>query len=348
MKLNYQQLPLHLKNQLLPIYLLSGDEFLLLQESKDLIRKHAKKQGFSDIERFETNKEFDWNKLIESTQALSLFSEKTYIEIKLTQKPATGAAKVLTQFLENLHPSYMVVIISDKLDAGTQKTSWFDIIVKKGAHIAIWPLDLSSRRSWVEKRLKEHHLHCDPAAIQFLVDQTEGNLLAAAQEIEKLALLFNRAISLNDVKSVMGDSASFDVFNFTDALLQGNATKILRILRRLREQAVEPILILWALMREIRLLLTVKLELKNKVEWALICRKNQIWDKKKPFVQKAIGRLTEETLSHQLLLGGKVDRMIKGLELGNPWNELEAIALHLCFKNFLFSAGIADYLPIFN
>ncbi len=331
MKLNYSQLPLHLKKNLLSVYLISGDEYLLIQESRDLIRHHAKAQGFTDIERFETQKDFDWNLPLEATQSLSLFSEKTYIEIKLIQSPTASAAKLFLQFLEKIDQDQLVVIISEKLDASAQKSNWYLALTKKGAHLAIWPLDLAKRQAWIKKRLADHQLQCQEAAIQFLDAQTEGNLLACAQEINKLALLFKGCISLEEMREVIGDSACFDLFQLTDVLLEGNAKKGLRILTKLQEQATDPILILWALMREVRLLLTVKSKLKSQPsDFETICRNHQIWDKKKPLVNKAINRLTIEDLNQQLLEGGKVDRIIKGMAQGNSWQALQTIVLRFC------------------
>jgi DNA polymerase-3 subunit delta len=330
MKLTYQQLPLHLKNSLLPVYLLSGDEYLLIQESRDLIRNKAKTEGFSEIQRFEAHSDFSWNTLIEATNSLSLFSEKIYIEIKLIQKPPAPAAKLLAHFISNLSPTQIVVILSDKLDISTQKAYWIELIQKIGAHIQIWPFDSLKLKEWVEKHLKKHNLSCDKDVIRFLIHQTEGNLLACTQEIEKLALLFSDSISLDQITNLIADNARFTVFNLTDAILETNPKRVRRILSRLREQAIEPILILWALVREVRLLVTIKLELKNKSSWSLIFKKHLIWGKKQSLIQKITPQLPIEHLHQLLLLGADIDLVIKGILPGNIWDKLELLALGMC------------------
>ena len=330
MKLSYHQLPTHLKNNLAPIYLVTGNEPLLMQECRDSIRSKAQQQGFSEIERFDITKDFDWSGLIEATNSLSLFSNKRFIEIKLNHKPNVQGSKLFIRFIENLSPDNIVLVLSEKLDSTAQKSSWVNAINKTGTLVTIWPLDSLKFQQWVEKRLRDNNLRCDKNAVQFLVEQTEGNLLACAQEIEKLALLFSeRVITRDDMVSAIADSARYDVFNFIDILFEGNVKRTIRVLHKLQKEAVEPTLLLWVITREIRLLINVIFDLKNKNSWEAIVKKHQIWDKKQHYIKKVIQLPIEKDLHQMLLQAEKIDHIIKGLQIGSVWVEIEKLIVSM-------------------
>lgn len=330
MKLLPQQLETHLKKTLLPIYLIAGNEPLLIQEAKDLIRETARTSGFAETQYFEATKDFDWNILLESANNMSLFCEKSWMELKLVNKPSALGAKVLNQYIENIPPDKLLFILSEKLDAATQKTSWFQAINKVGGYIPIWPLDSQQLLQWIQQRLTKYGLICDNLSVRYLAEQTEGNLLATAQEIEKLKLLFpNGSISYDDMVTSISDNARFDVFALIDAISQGNPNYILRIISRLQDENVEPTFILWALTREIRTLINIHYDMNNKVAWEIITKKYQIWEKQQSF-KKRILKLQSVLKLHQLLLRAiEIDKMIKGITIGNYWETLIDLALEL-------------------
>ncbi|MBA2653826.1 MAG: DNA polymerase III subunit delta [Gammaproteobacteria bacterium] len=329
MKFSYQQLPMHLKSNLLPVYLITGNELFLVQEARELIRSKAKSQGFSEVQRYEVNKDFDWSMFVESNNTYSLFSDKVCTEIKLNQKPNAAGSKLFTQFLENHDPNKILLITTDKLESATQRSGWAEAINKIGAIVTIWPLDSAQFKQWALHRLRANNLNCDQAGLQFLVDQTEGNLLALAQEIEKLKLIFEGAIKLEDLINATTDNARFDIFSCIDIIEQGNASRILRSIRKLKAEAVEPTLLLWALSREIRSLSAIIGDLKNKSPWATLVKKHQIWEKRQPSVKKMISLHTPKSLHTLLLQAERIDHIIKGVTAGNVWSALETLALGL-------------------
>lgn len=337
MKISYQQLDTHLRNNLLPIYLLSGNEPLLIQEARDTIRSKARAAGFSETERFDANKDFDWQKLVESASELSLFGDKSFVEIKLNNKPNAASAKLFTQFIENINPNKIILISTEKLDSTTQKSNWVTAINKIGVIITIWPIEGSQFKQWVEQRLKQNNLVCDQSAIQFLVHQTEGNLLALSQEIEKLKLLYNKGpINLEQMTSAISDNARYDIFNFIDIILENNHSQITRVLQKLRDEAIEPTLLLWALVREIRSLIHILEDLTNKFSWDEVVKKHRIWDKRQQMTKKTLKQHTQKSLHGLLLHAEKIDHIIKGSLRGNFWDEIELLSFALSGKSILF------------
>jgi DNA polymerase III subunit delta len=330
MKLTLQQLPLHLKKPLLPVYLITGDEYLLVQEARDLILAQIRQTGAVELLRHDANKDFDYQHLIDQTSSLSLFSDKTLIEIKLHHKPNANAAKLLAELIRQCHADKMLLLSCDKLDSNAQKSDWYTATDKHGAIITIWPLAVAHYRKWLAQRLRQNNLRCEPAVIDFLLNQSEGNLLSLAQEVAKLQLIFgNHPITLNDMMAMLVDNAKYDIFNFIDTILAGDPKAVQRVLYKLRAEAVEPTLLLWAITREIRSLLYILIDLQGKMSWEAVLKKHKVWDKRKNLIKKSVTRLTVASLHQMLLQAQTIDYTIKGLRAGNIWDELTALAYAL-------------------
>lgn len=328
MKLYANQLSAHLKNNLLPVYLITGTEPLFIQETKDLIVQKAKEVGFSERKRFDATKDFNWNTLFESADNLSLFGEQTILELQLYNKPTATVAKTFAQFIQNLSRHNILIILSDKLDGPTQKTGWFQAISDLGAIITIWPLDANAFLQWVKARLQQNNLSSDPQIVQLIAQYTEGNPLACAQEIEKLKLLYpDGKISLAELQQVVTDNARYDIFGFMDIVLAGNAARIINAFQKLRGEGVEAPVLLWAITREVRMLLNIMQEIHDKTHWDVITKKYRIWDKRSALIKNAIQKQSQENLHRVLLKAHEIDKMIKGLLRGNLWNELEMVVL---------------------
>jgi DNA polymerase III subunit delta len=335
MKLSYPQVVGHLKNQLLPMYLITGNEPLLIEETRDALRQKAKQMGFIENQRYEVTKDFDWDRFIEASNTLSLFSEKLCLELRLLCKLTAPAAKLLTHFLENLPDDIKVLFIADKLDAATQKNNWYHVFNRIGGIITIWPIDGPYYLQWLSERLKQQQLRLSPASLQFMAEQTEGNLLASAQEIAKLGLLFPSGglIPHDDVVNAITDNARYDLFTLIDTIHQGDSLRIVRVLSNLRAEGTEPTLVLWGLTREIRLLIELKRALAKNIPWSDIARTHRIWEKRQALVKQSLLNHSINSL-HQLLLDSQqIDCMIKGVTPGSYWDELENLALRLGITN---------------
>ncbi len=328
MKLTFQQLSSHLKNHFLPIYLIIGTEPLFVQEAKDLVFQKAKQLGFLEYQRHEVNKDFNWEVLFEAVNSLSLFGDKTLHELRLHHKPTTSAAKLVAPFIYKLNHENALVILCDKVDSATQKTSWYQAINDQGAVITIWPLEATAFQQWLKQRLQEQNLGSDPRLVQFIMDQTEGNALAAAQEIEKLKLLYpNGQVPTHDLDNIIVDNARYDIFGLVDVILAGNATRITQVLQKIKAEGIEATLVLWAITREIRVLIDILQGIKNREGLDFILKRNNVWGKRSSLIKNNIGKYRVEELHQALLHAGKIDRLIKGVAKGNVWDDLQLLAL---------------------
>ena len=233
MKIHPEKLQGHLKNQLLPVYVISGDEPLLAQECADAIRIAARAQGFTERElfHFEGNPIFDWNPLINEANSLSLFSDKKILEVRIPgSKPGDKGSKALAEICANPNPDNLLLIILSKLEKGAQNSKWMKTLEAAGAHIQVWPVDANNMPRWIDQRLSAANINANQEAVQILADRVEGNLLAAVQEIEKLKLLAPEgAVDGTTMSSVVTDSARYNVFEFVDKILLGDAQSAARL-----------------------------------------------------------------------------------------------------------------------
>ncbi len=328
MKLNPDQLSRQLNGTPLPVYLISGDEPLLVQEAADAIRTNARKNGFSEREVFHADSGFAWESLLDISNSLSLFAEKRIIELRLSGNPGKAGSEILQLCLANPHPDNLYLIIMSKLDASAQKSAWFKAIDKVGATLAIWPVEFERLPGWITQRCRQSGMKITDDAAYLLAERIEGNLLAAVQEIEKLKLLFpDQEIDSEAVLGGVADSARHDVFSLIDSALQGNQERSLKIIHGLRAEHSEPAIILWALSREIRML--TQLSQSHGAQREALMKKNRIWGKRKGLIDNAIRRVNPLLLQRLLVRCARADQAIKGLNHFDSWQLLGDISLAL-------------------
>lgn len=241
MKLNPTQLAPHLARGLAPVYVVAGDEPLLVQESLDAIRAAARAQGFSEREVLDAEKGFDWSRLVEACGSLSLFASRRLIELRMASgSPGTEGAQVLQDFAARPPSDVLLLVICGGLDARQRASAWFSAIENAGASVYAWPIGSGEFERWLEERLRAAGLIPEPEALRELAGRTEGNTLAAAQEVAKLALLFpGGRVGLDQVREAVADSARFDAFDLNDRILSGDAAGAVRALARLREEGAD-------------------------------------------------------------------------------------------------------------
>ncbi len=234
MKLNPGQLAKHLQGNLAPVYVVSGDEPLLCQEACDAIRAACRQRDFGERQVFNAEANFDWGQLIEAGASLSLFAEKRLIELRLPSgKPGDKGAAILQEYLQRPPEDTVLLVSLPKLDGNTQKTKWAKALIDGDAaqFIQVWPIDAHQLPQWIRQRLSQAGLAASQEAVDLIAARVEGNLLAAAQEIEKLKLLAEgQQIDVDTVQAAVADSARFDVFGLIDAALNGEAAHCLRML----------------------------------------------------------------------------------------------------------------------
>lgn len=341
MKLAYPQLVPHLAKSLAPLYLISSDELLLVQEAIDAIRHAAEQAGFSERIAITAESSKDVEKLLyEEAHGLSLFASKRIIELNLSHIKMTQAiGKTLETYAQNPLNDTLLIIHTNKLDSQYEKSAWYKTIEKQSITVPIWPIPAEQLPSWIMQRAKKSQLTLTKLAAEWLATQVEGNLLAAAQEIEKLSLLTQDTIDHHTIQAIVTDHARFDIFNLVDNALLGHRKRSLHILQHLAAEAIEPTLILWALTREIRTLADILKQMQQGIPLATLFSQFRIWDKRKSCVQACIQRHSVTHCWHWLRQSAKIDRIIKGIEVGNPWDALEDLTLSIA------SHGIIKHIP---
>jgi DNA polymerase-3 subunit delta len=335
MKLNPAQLGKHLQGQLAPVYVVSGDEPLLCQEACDAIRTSVRARDFSERQVFNAEANFDWGLLLEAGASLSLFAEKRLLEVRLPSgKPGDKGAAALLEYLARPPEDTVLLLSLPKLDGSTQKTKWAKALIDGPGvqFVQVWPIEAHNLPQWIRQRLSQAGLAANQEAVDLIAARVEGNLLAAAQEIEKLKLLADGGqVDAATVQAAVADSARFDVFGLIDAALNGEPAHTLRTLEGLRGEGVEPPVILWALARELRLLASLAQQYSQGVplEKAFASARPPVWDKRRPLVSRALQRHPASRWNQLLQDAQRIDAQIKGQAAGDPWNGLARLALLL-------------------
>lgn len=333
MRLRFESLNTHLQQPLLPIYWVSGDEPFQVDEACRRLRETAVAQGYLEREVQHAERGFDWAQLRQSADSLSLFAERKMIELRLPSgKPGKEGSKVLQDFAANPPADTLLLVISGKLDSSAQKSKWFTALERGGAWLAIWPVDRSRLPQWVAQRMKLRDMTASPEALRLLSDRIEGNLLAADQELEKLRLLYGPGkLDLPQVQAAVTDSARFDIFDLVDTALVGDTDRVSRTLFGLRAEGLEPVLVLWALTREIRSLAQMAEQVVGGASPEQAMASLRVWDKRKPLIRKALLR-SETDWEALLATCGSLDRLAKGQQAGRVWDELLELALAMAGK----------------
>jgi DNA polymerase-3 subunit delta len=344
MKLNSAQLGKNLKDNLAPVYVLSGDEPLLCQEAADTIRSSVRSQGFSERQVFHCDANFDWNLLYEAGASLSLFAEKRLIELRIPGgKPGDKGSSALIDYMARPAEDSVLLISLPKLDGSAQKTKWAKALIdsRDSVFVQIWPVETSQLPQWIRQRLAQAGLTATQDAVELIAERVEGNLLAAAQEIEKIKLLADGTpIDAAYVLASVADSARFDVFGLIEACLNGDAVHTLRMLEGLRGEGVEPLFLCAMLARELRLLSSLALQISQGTsqERAFASARPPVWEKRKQPLSRALQRHTGKRFNHLLLELQQVDAQVKGQASGDPWNSLTNLCLQLAGQRLQLEA----------
>lgn len=331
MKIQFDQLPANLARDLAPLYVIAGEEILFLQEAEQAIRKAAVASGFDEHIRFIVDANFDWTLFQQALQNTSLFSNKQSISLHLTTgKLSDAGKKLLLEYGQRINPHKLLIIRMGKLDAPTQKTNWYKSLEKIGVVIPVWPLSPAQMPAWIKQRLSMFDLQADAEGLQLLALRTEGNLLAAQQEIEKLSLLYPKGrLTAAQIQEASSNNSRYNVFNLTDAILQGNPAAVARTLKGLKEEAVEPVLVLWALAKETRQWAQWLEAIEKGATLSQLFGGNAFMERRKNLISRALQQHTVSSMYACLQRATHIDQAIKGVAVGNVWDELRALALAL-------------------
>lgn len=329
MRLKPEQLTNTLQKNLNKVYLFHGDEPLQISELADEVRQTAKHAGFVQREIFSSDTGFEWSEIATAAQSLSIFGDKKVLDVRVTSANfGNDGAKTLISYCEKIPDDTILLITCGKLNAAGMKTRWFEAVDKVGITIQVKPLEGDELLQWLQHRLQQRGLNTDRAGLALLAERVEGNLLAAAQEIEKLYVLYGVGmLTQTQIFDVVADSSRYDVFKLIDALGAMNVNRIFKVLRGLQAEGIAPPVVLWALMREARMLCKIKIELAEGKNRDIVFRNNQIWDKRVGVVEKTIKRLSHKRLFEILTLCAKADRQAKGQESGDVWETILVVCL---------------------
>jgi DNA polymerase-3 subunit delta len=333
MQISLDQLPQQLKRGLAPLYFISGDEPLLIEEAIDAVRAAAAAAGIGAREVVNVEPGFDWNGFYASLQSGSLFAERRLVELRLpTGKPGDAGGKILAELAATPPADIVLVLRCGKLDRSVRATKWAKAFESAALTLTAYPLETSQLPGWLTRRLRAAGLVPGPGVAEHLAYHCEGNLLAGAQEIEKLALQFDAGeIGVDDIEGVLGDNARYSVFALGDACLRGNASEIVRILRTLKAEGEAPALVCWTLVRETRVLARLAAEIGTsggaRLDQVLDRHRDLVWTKRRAWVAQALKRGDAGYWRGVLEQAALADRVVKGRAIGEPWQTLECLAL---------------------
>lgn len=331
MKIPANQLSSRTRDELLPCYLVTGDEPLLVQEALDTIRSAARSQGFGSRELFVQTTGFDWSELAAAVGNLSLFADKRIVELRLpTGKPGVKGSAAISDFAQQAGDDLLFLVSAPKLDRNASKAKWVKALDAAGAIVQIWPVDARELPTWVNQRMRQAGLEPDRDAVRLIADRVEGNLLAAQQEIEKLRLLHGEGrVSVEDVEKSVADSSRFDVYKLVDAALSGDARRAVRILAGVQAEGVEPVIVMWALTRELRMLAMVADQVKAGTELGQALGRASVWRNRQGLVRACVARHPADRFHGLIRAAWKGDAAAKGQRRGDPWQIATTILLSL-------------------
>ena len=343
MQLRAEALDAHLSKALAPLYVISSDEHLLAFEAADRIRAKARSSGFSEREVLIAERFFKWGELLAANQAMSLFGDRKLIELRIPGgKPGKDGGQALQDYAAACAGSAeagdtLTLISLPKLDWATQKSAWVGALQRHAVYVEIPNVERHQLADWIGRRLVAQGQSADRAALDFMVERVEGNLLAAHQEIRKLGLLYPEGrLSFEQVQDAVLNVARYDVFKLSEAMLSGDTARVVRMLDGLKGEGEAPPLVLWAIAEELRTLLKLKLGTADGRPLAALLKEYRIWGSRERLMAPALARVKLSVLEDALDKAAQVDRMIKGLRAkdfgGDAWDALLQLALSVARK----------------
>lgn len=329
MQIASDDLPRHLASGLKPLYVVYGDALLLAIEAADSIRTAARADGYSERETFTAEQHFKWAELRNSAQSLSLFASRKVIDLRIpTGKLGVEGGQALQDYVANMSPDILTLITLPKLDNTARKSQWFAALERHGVMVTAEDIPRGALPRWIAGRLKRQEQSADSATLEFLADRCEGNLLAAFQEIQKLALLFPAGeLSFEQVKDAVMDVARYDIFKLSEAMLTGNAARFARILEGLRAEGTATVLVLWAITEDVRTLGKVLQAVQRGGNLAGAMRDARVWGPRQGLIENAARRLKFPHIERAMQQAARLDKTIKGLRQGDVWDELLQLGL---------------------
>lgn len=331
MQLRGDQLAAHLARELRPLYVLAGDEPLLVIEAADEIRQQARQKGYTERQVLTALPGFQWGELMAAGGNLSLFGDRKLIDLRIPNgKPGKEGSAALQQWCAHLSPDNLLLVTLPQLDWREEKSAWFTALQEAGVAVKCNAPPLNELPGWLAGRLRRQQQSAELESLRFITERVEGNLLAAHQEIQKLGLLYPAGqLSDAQIRSAVLNVARYDLDGLREALLQGDTHRLARTLDGLRQEGEAPPLVLWALTEEIRTLLIVRQGLDKGRPADGVFRDAKVWGPRQAMFKKALGRLGSPQLSQLLRQAAGIDKLVKGAASGNVWEEFLRLGLSM-------------------
>ena len=341
MQVRADQLPALLQRGCKPLYLVYGDEPLLAQEAGDTIRAAARAAGYGERQVFNVSgAHFDWSGLIGAAQEMSLFSERQLIEIRIPSgKPGKEGSEALQRYVKHLSDDVLTLVQCPRLDGQQTKSAWFAALDGAGVAVRVEPVARAALPGWIAQRLAQQQQRVEDGeegqrTLAFFADCVEGNLLAAHQEIQKLALLYPAGeLSFGQVEAAVLNVARYDVFKLGEAVLAGRVARALRMLDGLRAEGEAAVLVHWTLAEDIRALKRVHDALGDGRPLPLALREARVWGQREKLFERALPLLTPPTLDELVRAASICDGLVKGLKHpgwpADAWDGLRTLVLML-------------------
>ena len=331
MRFDSEQLSQHLNRGLAPLYTIVGNEPLLALEAGDQLRASAREAGYAERTVLTVESGFDWGSLGAAGASLSLFSERRLIELRIPSgKPGVAGAEALQRYCGELAPDTVTVVHLPEMDWKSTQAAWFESLETHGIVVEARPVARADLPRWLAARLSRSKQSVDAPTLQFIADRVEGNLLAAWQEVQKLALLLPAGkLAADEVRKAVLDVARFDIDDLSAALLGGDAAHYVRVLDHLQAEGIGMPLVLWAVSNDLRAAHLVGQALARGAPAANALRDARVFGPRRSSMERAARRWTPAAVEAALLRAAHIDRLSKGLGRGNAWDELRELGLAL-------------------
>jgi DNA polymerase-3 subunit delta len=335
MKINYLQLFIHLEKKLFPVYIIAGDEWWLKQDAVKSIIKIAKKSQFNEYISCTIDKQFNWEEIYHLLYSHSLMGEKRLIHLKLNDTfPNKTGNDLLCEYSKKISQNnniFNILLIEiGKIESRFSSSKWLSTLEKMGLLVNIWPISRENLPKWIAERAKKKYKLLLSQEISALIAHyTEGNLSAASQFLEKIYLLKIDNINTDIINELAHDESIFNIFDLTDNLIAGNKEKSLHILDRLKKEGVEPVLILWSITRELRILVELATHLSQGTTWANLIEKYRIFSHRQGIIREFLAKYSLHDCLQLLKSTSDIDRIIKGALIGNIWHTLQLFCLKM-------------------
>ena len=335
MKLNSNELSQHLKGGLHGIYFLHGAEDLLLIESLDKLRANAFKNEYKEKSRFTVSGRFNWDQVLGDSKTQSLFSEKKILEIHMpNSRPGKQGSEALIKLVEEIYEDQLLIIICGKLEKGILRSKWVNFLNKKSVSVEckkVYPWELPK---WIKSRLRDQGLSINREALDMFVALTEGNLFVAMQSIDRLLLMeTEKSVTMEDINQCVADGAHFDLFQLTDAAMMKQPSRVLRIFESLKKEGMQPFELMRVVNWEIKNLYDLMIDISDGISVNKAIQQAKAWPRKQKMYGSFLRSINKQHMEDILDQACSVDKIIKGVNKGNPWDEISRLLFMFASKS---------------